>query len=112
MKIDLMNDDDLKKYHKRLVDSHIELLRDKGKGTAILFFYGLFACIGVIMWCVEAALQHQPPMVKYVNYFLILSGACSLYFAHKKDKEKIVTKSLIAEELGKVRSELQKRGVM
>lgn len=111
MNIDLMNDDDLKNYQKRLLDSHVELLRDKGLGTAILFFYGLFSCVGMLMWCVEAALQYQDPLLKYANYFLIISGGCSLYFAHKKDKEKIVTKSFIVQELGKVNSELHRRGV-
>jgi len=110
MNVDRMNDKDLKNYQKRLLDSHVELLRNKGLGTAILFFYGLFACIGVLLWCVESALQYQEPLLKYANYFLIISGGCSLYFAHKKDKEKIVTKSFIAEELGKVNAELYKRG--
>lgn len=111
MNVDHMNDEDLKNYQKRLLDSHIELLRDKSLGTAILFFYGLFACIGMIIWCIEEALQYQEPLIKYANYFLILSGACSLYFAHKKDKEKTVTKSFITGELSIVNNELHKRGI-
>lgn len=109
MNLNHMSDDDLKSYHKRLCDSYIELLRNKGLGIAILFFYGLFACVGMIIWCIETALQYQEPIIKYANFFLIISGACSLYFAHKKDKEKMMTKTFIAEELSKVNLELHKR---
>lgn len=111
MNINTMSDDDLKNYHQRLCESHIELLGEKGLGMAILFFYGLFACVGMIIWCIETALQYQEPIIKYANYFLILSGAASLYFAHKKDKEKIVTRSFLVEELSKVNSEMHKRGI-
>ncbi|HBK2628414.1 TPA: hypothetical protein LGJ95_000486 [Escherichia coli] len=110
--INNMNDDELKKYQKRLLESHVELLRDKSFVTSMLFFYGLFACVGMLIWCIEEALQYQEPLIKYVNYFLIISGACSLYFSHKRDKDKIVTKSFIADELSKVNNELYKRGVV
>jgi len=109
MNLNHMSDDDLKSYHKRLCDSHIELLRNKELGMAILFFYGLFACVGMIIWCIEIALQYQEPIIKYASFFLIISGACSLYFAHKKDKEKMMTKTFIVEELSKVNLELYKR---
>lgn len=112
MNTNLMSDDELKSYHKRLCESHIELLRGKGVNLAFLLFYGLFACVGVIVWCIETALQYQSPVVKYTNYFLIISGACSLYFAYKKEKEKIVTKSFINEELSKVNAELHKRKIV
>lgn len=111
MNFSTMNDEELKLYKNRLTAAYSESLGDKGLLVAILFFYGVFACIGMVMWCIEAALQHQDLWIKSLNYFLILSGAASLYYAHKKDREKIITKSLLRENLIEINEELLKRNV-
>lgn len=112
MNLDSLSNEELKQYHRKLSDTYVETFRDRGVGVAILFFYGIFACVGMLIWCVETALQYQDPFVKYLNYTLIISGAISLYFAHKKDKDNIVTKTLIKEQLANVNHEINKRGIL
>lgn len=111
MNFSSMNDDELKKYKSFITDSYIDSLNEKGTITAILFFYGIFAFVGTIVWCVDFALSGKGTLVQVINYFLIISGAVSLFYGYKKDKGALENKLIIKDEIINVNNEIAKRGL-
>ncbi|WP_411165567.1 hypothetical protein [Klebsiella oxytoca] len=111
MTINLSNwtDEELKKYHKSLIDDQVKSLNDKGTAVGLLFFYGFIAFGGGVGWCIDEVLSRLAVPVQGLFCFFIISGALSLYFSFKKDRDSISRKAFIIKELERVQGEVLRR---
>lgn len=113
MTINLSNwtDEELKKYHKSLIDDQVKSLNDKGTAVGLLFFYGFIAFGGVVGWSINEVLSRLVLPAQVLFCFLIISGALSLFFSFKKDRDSISRKAFIREELERVQGEVLRRSL-
>ncbi|EMP5259670.1 hypothetical protein RE091_000149 [Klebsiella variicola] len=111
MKSNLSNwtDEQLKNYHKSLIEAQFKSLSDKGTAVGLLLFYGLFAFGGGMMWAIDEVLSRLELISQIVFLFLTISGAISLVVSIKKDRESISRKASIREELEMVQEEIFRR---
>lgn len=106
---DSLNDGELESKKAELTKRYSEALRDNGRSSAIMLFYGVFAFFGVIVWCVDEAVRFKPVLFQAIIWILLISGAISLFYGNRKDKDRLSHRLEIHKQLSEVSEILIRR---
>lgn len=109
MNYEKYTDKELIELRNKAFNRYMEVKNHKGNDVMILFIYGFFAFIGMILWALDEAMIDYPLWGKIVNYMIVGSGAAAFFYARKIENSRKAQKEYCHEELVDIDTEYMKR---